>query len=582
MFRLVTTFSLLSLLTVSSVGAMAFLGARGVIKRLVFDRLRVTAILKEDALNLWVDNQQAATIAIAQLQEVRTQAEILLTRPETDPAFIHAYQLLGQYLSSAQASRPDLQEVFILTDIGGKILLSTNKSREGEYRVRDKYFTEGRVKTFVQNVYPSSVTGKPTMTVSTPLFNSQGQRIGILGTHLNLEKMDRIVLEQTGLGKSGETYLVDKFNLFVSGERYGREQFPRGVHTQGIDAALQGKNGGGLYLNYAGIPVIGYYRWLKNRELALLVEMHQQEAFAPARELAWRIFLVGLVAVGLLGIGVYLLARQIARPILAITNAAIEVAAGNLDPVAPILTEDEVGLLARAFNQMTKELRLLYTAQEHRVKELQAEQVKSEMLLLNILPKQIAERLKQEQRTIAENFECVTVLFADIAGFTHVSSIVTPTKLVHSLNLIFSAFDLLSEEYGLEKIKTIGDAYMVVGGLPTPCKDHAEAVAEMALEMQETTRMLAASYGDGFSLRLGMNTGPVVAGVIGLKKFSYDLWGDTVNTASRMESHGIPGCIQVTETTYELLKDKYIFEERGFIQIKGKGEMRTYLLRGRR
>jgi PAS domain S-box-containing protein len=213
---------------------------------------------------------------------------------------------------------------------------------------------------------------------------------------------------------------------------------------------------------------------------------------------------------------------------------------------------------------------------------LRVEKEKSEALLLNILPSAIAQRLKYETDSIADSFADVTVLFADIVGFTELSCCVAPVELVKLLNRIFSAFDLLTERHELEKIKTIGDAYMVVGGLPTPRANHAEAIAEMALDMQEEIARFNARTGETFNIRIGINTGPVVAGVIGIKKFIYDLWGDTVNTASRMESHGIPGCIQVTQATYKRLRDNYLFEERGVIEVKGKGEMTTYLLTGRK
>ena len=371
MSRLVGYFSLLSLVTVSGVGAIAFVRARVTIQKLVFDRLEVTATLKEEALNLWIENQRHATISLAQLPEILTRARVLLTRDESTDEFVRAYALMEQYMASALAGRSELQEVFILRRIGGKIIFSTNRQREGEYRVKDKYFTEGLAKTFVQTIYLSPLTGKPTMTVSTPLRGQNGKLLGVLAAHLNLDKMDDLVLDRTSLGKSGETYLVDHFRLFVSAERFGREEFPRTLHTEGVNAALQEKDGQGLYLNYAQIPVIGVYRWLDEWELVLLVEMQQQEALAPARELAWTIFIVGFTSAGLLTVGVYLLARQISRPILAITNTAIKVADGDLTPVAPVLTEDEVGMLAKAFNQMTKQLRRLYTSFEEKVAQLQ-------------------------------------------------------------------------------------------------------------------------------------------------------------------------------------------------------------------
>jgi class 3 adenylate cyclase len=214
--------------------------------------------------------------------------------------------------------------------------------------------------------------------------------------------------------------------------------------------------------------------------------------------------------------------------------------------------------------------------QEHRL--LLAEQERSEQLLLNVLPAPIAERLKAGEAVIADAFPQVTVLFADIVDFTRRSRRTSPAQVVATLNELFSTFDELAQRHGLEKIKTIGDAYMVAGGLPNPRPDHAQAIAEMALAMQaEVTRRTDPS-GQPLQLRIGIDTGPVEAGVIGTAKFSYDLWGDTVNTASRMESHGIPGCIQVTERTYQRLRDGYWFQRRGPIQVRGMGELVTWFL----
>ena len=214
------------------------------------------------------------------------------------------------------------------------------------------------------------------------------------------------------------------------------------------------------------------------------------------------------------------------------------------------------------------------------LKTLQAEQEKSEQLLLNILPMPIANRLKQQEQTIADDFPSATVLFADIVGFTELSGEISPIELVEILNVIFSEFDYLAEKHSLEKIKTIGDAYMVVGGLPTPNLLHAEAIARMALDMLETINQFARETGKDFQIRIGINTGPVIAGVIGTKKYIYDLWGDTVNIASRMESQGLPGKIQVTAAAYDLLKDSFNLESRGLIDVKGKGKMECYLLIG--
>lgn len=211
-----------------------------------------------------------------------------------------------------------------------------------------------------------------------------------------------------------------------------------------------------------------------------------------------------------------------------------------------------------------------------------AEREKSELLLLNLLPAPIARRLKAGEQPIADRFEEAAVLFADFVDFTPMSESLPPEEIVGMLDELFSEFDALAERYGLEKIKTIGDAYMVVGGLPEPRPDAPEAVAEMALALRELVAARTSPAGEPLSLRIGIDVGPVVAGVIGRRKVAYDLWGDVVNTASRMESHGVPGQIQVSPRAYRRLKQRYRFDARGTMEVKGKGEVETYLLATRR
>jgi class 3 adenylate cyclase len=215
------------------------------------------------------------------------------------------------------------------------------------------------------------------------------------------------------------------------------------------------------------------------------------------------------------------------------------------------------------------------------LEQIQIEQEKAEALLLNILPASIAERLKQSPGVIADSFVGVTVLFADLVGFTPLAASMAPEAAVELLDDIFTEFDSLADRHGLEKIKTIGDAYMAVSGLPNPRDDHAGAAADMALEMQAALAKIRQRQKIDLHVRIGLNSGPVVAGIIGRKKFTYDLWGDTVNVASRMESHGVIDSVQVSADTYDLLQSGYEFQTQPPMQIKGKGEMITYLLVGR-
>ncbi len=289
-------------------------------------------------------------------------------------------------------------------------------------------------------------------------------------------------------------------------------------------------------------------------------------------------FIVSLMVVGFVfTVATLLLLRRLVLSRLARLSNEVKIigTTGDFSMRVAVSGADELSSLGSTINWMLEAL-------ESFLKELSAEREKADQLLLNVLPHPIADRLKNEQRTIADSFAEATVLFADIVGFTAMASHTSPVELVSLLNQIFSAFDRLAELHGLEKIKTIGDAYMVVGGIPVHREDHVESVAQMALDMQEAISRFNQEKNSEFTMRIGISTGPVVAGVIGIKKFIYDLWGDTVNIASRMESHGLPGCIQVTSATYERLKDKFKLEKRGVIQVKGKGEMTTYLLLGRK
>jgi class 3 adenylate cyclase len=310
-----------------------------------------------------------------------------------------------------------------------------------------------------------------------------------------------------------------------------------------------------------------------------ITDRKMREVLDETSGLALKLSLAAVVLALLVSIA---LGTVLTRSIQALTATVRRFAEKDFSARTPELSRDEIGTLADNFNQMAATIQLhseqLEELVRQRTKELSAEKQTSERLLLNVLPGPIADRLKTGESLIVDRFEAVSVLFADIVGFTAMSARTSPEALVTMLNELFSTFDQLAEKHGLEKIKTIGDAYMVVAGIPQPIADHAVAIAHMGLDMLAALTDYSTRAGMNLTIRVGIHTGSVVAGVIGTKKFIYDLWGDTVNTASRMESTGVPGRIQVSQATYELLRDLFELEERGPIEVKGKGLMPVYLL----
>ncbi|NER19937.1 MAG: response regulator [Symploca sp. SIO1C2] len=378
LLKLVTSFSVLSLVTVSLVATIAYILARDALKQSVFDRLSVATSLKDYEINQWLNTQYQDVLLSAQLPEVKDQAEILLTQKDFAGQSIYyanAYDSISQYFQDLATVKPNLQEISILTT-GGIVVFSTKKTLQGKYQPLGStttYFTpdQDQVK---PTFYKSSITGKTAITFATPILKESGSRIGVMAITLDLKEVDDLIRERTGLGETGETYLVGRLerkNSFIVSDRYDTKKYPKGISSLGIDAATEGKNGAGLYLNYDGVPVIGVYRWLEQQNLALLAEISQKEAFAPAQRLARNILLIGLSSAGVLLIGVYLLSRRITQPIRAITDAAIQIAEGDLYHNTPVLSEDEIGILAKTFNQMAEQLRDSFVTLEKTNQELE-------------------------------------------------------------------------------------------------------------------------------------------------------------------------------------------------------------------
>ncbi len=285
---------------------------------------------------------------------------------------------------------------------------------------------------------------------------------------------------------------------------------------------------------------------------------------------------------------VYLIGRRILRPIEAMANTAHAVSDGDLSARVNLQGQSEVAAFGRTFDSMVESVEQKMMEVEHAREEvasqaqnLEHERARSEKLLLNVLPAAIADRLKDGEERIAESYPEVTVLFADIVGFTEMSERIGAKQVVDMLNEVFGLLDELAVQHGIEKIKTIGDCYMVVAGVPDRSPTHAQQIAAFALDMQQALATYSEQSGRELAMRAGMHTGTVVAGIVGTSKFAYDLWGDVVNIASRMESTSEPGQVQVSDAVRVRLQDDFAFESRGDIELKGKGSMRTWYLRGR-
>jgi signal transduction histidine kinase/ActR/RegA family two-component response regulator len=375
MARLVLTFLALSLLMVGIVGVVSYTRARNSLQTSVFDRLTAAEQLKADSLDRWIDEQRRNVVFVAGLLggfQSGTQSGLgndvrkVLSHPPGAKQTAAARARIEPVLRYVVAQTADAQELLVLA-LDGRVVVSTVPGEARTSQAKAEYFVRGSSATYVQPVSRAPGEAKPTITVATPLFDRDGQRIGVVAANLNLERIDRIVLPNEGLGDQGAAYLVGKDRHFVhAGLDAG---YAKGISSTAINRALKGSTGKALYTNYAGVPVIGVYRWLDEIGAALVAEQAQGTAFAPARRLALTLAAIGLVVAALLAIAIYLASRRIARPILAITDTATAVAAGDLTREAPVTTSDEVGELAVAFNTMTSRLRETLEGLEQRVAE---------------------------------------------------------------------------------------------------------------------------------------------------------------------------------------------------------------------
>jgi class 3 adenylate cyclase len=448
--------------------------------------------------------------------------------------------------------------------------------------------------------------GAPIAFMAAPVID-QSVVIGVLIAQLSIDEIDNVVTggrrwRQDGFGDTGEAYLVGSDHFARSGPRafyenrgryfaelkqggeleenidaigrYGTPVLHQRVATGAVQAALAGTEGTGEIIGYRGVPTLASWGPLAipGIKWALIAKIDTAEAFAPIDKLRRSLIIVGAIALLVVIVTGAWLSRSLLGPLSELTAGVTRFAAGDYGAKVAVRTRDEIGRLCAAFNGMVGELRDKNIVIENKNRE-------NEELLLNVLPAPIANRLRGGEKGIADGFAEVTVAFADIVGFTAMSSEMPPANVVNLLNGLFTRFDEAAHDLGIEKIKTVGDAYMAVCGLPVQVPDHAERMVRMAIRMVHITREHALEHHAAIKLRVGINSGPVVAGVIGKSKYIYDLWGDTVNLASRMESGGVPDTIQVTRSVYEKLKDEFVFEARGAIEVKGKGSVEAWLLK---
>ena len=373
LLRLITPLSLLSVAMVLTISVSTYFSARETLKQSLYDRLSVAAILKEEELNQWFQSHRNDILLLARSLEIQSQTKLLLANAEPSPEESEdqseapldsdikqvARNNLETYLRNVVTFKPDLAEISIVVD-DELVLFSTNKQLENTSQsldVNTTYFADGSDE-IAPVPYTSPTTGATAITLATPILDTAKTRIGVLLVTLDLQDIDALIQERTGLGKTGTTYLVGQIeqqNSFIASDK--DSDVAGSISSFAIDAAIAGENGAGLYQNYAGRPVIGVYRWLEGQNLALLAEIDQREAFAPARALARNILLIGFVATGLLLSGIYLLSRRITQPITEITQAAIQLQSGQLDQSLSVNSQDEIGVLAKAFNHMAQQLK---------------------------------------------------------------------------------------------------------------------------------------------------------------------------------------------------------------------------------
>jgi class 3 adenylate cyclase len=448
--------------------------------------------------------------------------------------------------------------------------------------------------------------GAPGAFIAAPIFD-QSEFIGVLAIQMPVDEINNVMTgnfkwEADGLGESGETYLVGQDYLMRSVSRflvqtpdeylgalqalgvdetiidrirqYDTSILQQKVNTIAVEQALMGKQGTQIVRDYRDIEVLSSYAPLNIQGLdwVILSEMDLVEAYAPIYSFQQQVLIYATLLMLLVTLLAMALAHVFVRPINQLINNARTIEAGQLDAIAPLNSNDELGELAKSFDAMVHSLR----AQTNLVEEKNRE---NEQLLLSIFPAAIAKRLKRGEKNIAESVSNVSVLFSDLTGFSKLSDSLTAYEIVSILNELVTAFDEAADRYGMEKIKTIGDSYMAVCGLSIPYLDHDKRAVDFALDMLTIVRRFSHERGFLLNISIGINSGDVVAGIVGRNKFIYDVWGDTINIASALKSACPPGAILISDEAYHRLGDLYDFEPVESVVENGKGPLKAWQLK---
>jgi class 3 adenylate cyclase len=553
---------------------------------------------------------EAATYAPKQIQDRYLQyyytiqsddfdVKAKIDNPQDGSTFSKVHQQFHPFMRD-YAEAFALEDLFLIDPETGNVIYSVYKGVDFGTNLKTGSFSESVLAKAFQQViaegdrqFVASIDyepyrpsyNDPAAILATPIFKN-GSMIAVLAIQRSSKELNDIMTsrakwKEVGLGNSGETYLIGPDYLMRSDSRFLKEdpktyfetlkkqgvddaQIERiqeqdstillqEVKTQGAEAALQGQRGTRVITDYRGVSVLSAYAPLTgDLNWALLAEIDEAEAFAPIQEFQKWVLIATVVIIILITLAAMLLSHLFVRPIRLLNQGFNRFSKGETNVRVNIDSKDEFNELAQSFNAMVKTL-------EQRTQQLQETSQENEQLLLSILPEPVAQRLKGGEDKIADSFPSVTVLFADLVGFTDLAAAVSADEIVALLNDLVSAFDDAAERHGVEKVKTIGSGYMAVSGLSVPRIDHSKRVVDFAIEMAQIVQRFSQARQTHLEARIGVNSGPVVAGVIGRSKFIYDLWGNTVNIAHQMQVDGQGNAVQVTASIYDQLRDFYDF-----------------------